>query len=385
MQDCQKDDDAFCSGLQHKVARSVDEPSTIIEDEIKATNEKFKAVVADCTNLMAKLTDTASKNKRYNELKGQLSKWLPSMEVRVEKVSGDVALGADPSKQLEEIKSVTSDVIAEGKLVEDLSIIGSDLIRILEELDCHDTPKAREIQATVEDFQARYDQIQEDVVDKQHRLNDAMVQSKDARHNLDVLLAWVRDTEDTFMNMQLVSLDRDCLSEQIQGHRVLASDIDNHKAQIDSIIEQCQDQGEDEKINDLLDRYDALISNAQDRGNELDDVVQKLGTLYGNVNQLESWLANAVQSLKRESSDFDHESLKNKIENLYKQKQGKQQELDNIKKIGRGLISDPTTGDKNRLRETLADVQSKWHDLTELLVQMISFAVSNVRISLINS
>ena len=41
-------------------------------------------------------------------------------------------------------------------------------------------------------------------------------------------------------------------------------------------------------------------------------------------------------------------------------------------------MADPNTGDKNRLRETLVDVQSKWHDLTELLVQMISFAVSKL-------
>ena len=39
------------------------------------------------------------------------------------------------------------------------------------------------------------------------------------------------------------------------------------------------------------------------------------------------------------------------------------------------MLQDPSTGDKNGLRETLADVQSKWHELTELLVQMISFAV----------
>ena len=69
-------------------------------------------------------------------------------------------------------------------------------------------------------------------------------------------------------------------------------------------------------------------------------------------------------------------SPQDKIEGLYRQKKGKQPDLDSIKVIGRELINDPATGDKNRLRETLADVQAKWHDLTELLVQMISFAVS---------
>ena len=145
---------------------------------------------------------------------------------------------------------------------------------------------------------------------------------------------------------------------------------------MDAIVDQCQGEDEEEKVNNLLDRFDSLISHMQDRESELEEVVQKLGTLHGNVNQLESWLANAVHSLKRESADFDHDSLKNKIENLYRQKTAKQTDLNKIKQIGRALINDPNTGDKNRLRETLADTQAKWHDLTELLVQMISFAVS---------
>ena len=209
----------------------MEEPPSVIEQELQATDDKFKAVLADCTTLMAKLTDTASKNKRYNELKRQLSKWLPETEARVEKCSADVVPGADPTRQMEEMKAVTGDVIAQGKLVDDLANIGADLVQILEELDCKDTPKAREIQGTVDSYQKRYDQIQEQVVEKQHKLNDAVVHSKDAVHNLDSLLKWTTETENLFKNMTPVSLDRDVLNEQIQAHRVLTSDIESHKSQ----------------------------------------------------------------------------------------------------------------------------------------------------------
>ncbi len=354
-----------------------EEELSIVEQELQAANDKFKGVLQDCTSLMAKLTDTASKNKQYNQLKSQLGKTLPDIEDKVNQCSVDLGPGKDAESQLSELNGVTADVVTQGKLVEDLSRVGHELIGILEELDCKDTPKAREIQATVDEIQNRYDQVQESVVDKQHTLNAAMVKSKDADHNLTSLLTWVKDTEAVLDNSQPVSLDREVLNEQIQAHRVLASEIENHRAQVDSTIEQCQNKpGAQESVNELLDRFDALLNHSQERGNDLDDVVQKLGSLHGNVNQLESWLTNAVNSLKRESSGFDAVSLRNKIENLYKQKQGKQEVLDSIKKIGKELIDDPNTGDKNKLRETLADTQGKWHDLTELLVQMISFAVS---------
>jgi hypothetical protein len=325
---------------------------------------------------MTKLTETASKNKQYNQLKAELTKSLPEVGQRVEGCDTEVTPGVDPSGQLEQLKSVTADVITQGKMVEDMSKIGHELIAILEELDCKDTPKAKEIQNTVDQIQTVFDQLQETTVDKQHKLNNAISQSHDALHNLDILMDWVCDTESLFENIRPVSLDRVSLNEQIQAHRVITSDIDNHREQVDSIVEQCKGQpGSDDKINNLLDRFDGLIGRVHSRGNELEDVVQKLGTLHGNVNQLESWLASAVNSMKRESSDFEPSSLKNKIENLYRQKQTKQADLNKIKKIGRELIADPHTGEKNRLRETLADIQGKWHDLTELLVQMISFTV----------
>ena len=52
---------------------------------------------------------------------------------------------------------------------------------------------------------------------------------------------------------------------------------------------------------------------------------------------------------------------------------------------GKELLEDANTGDKTRLRGTLADTQARWHDFTELLVQMISFSVSPCVISDVNS
>lgn len=70
---------------------------------------------------------------------------------------------------------------------------------------------------------------------------------------------------------------------------------------------------------------------------------------------------------------------------MYGEKRARQDSLDALRATGRDLVDAPNTGDKNALRETLADVQGRWHDLTELLVQIISFAVSNHRSSVLES
>jgi len=91
---------------------------------------------------------------------------------------------------------------------------------------------------------------------------------------------------------------------------------------------------------------------------------------------MDSWLGSTLNSLKHErSADRDVDSLKSRVEGLYRQKQGREADMDRLKVLGRELIDDPTTGDKHRLRETLANVQDKWNELTERLVQMISYTV----------
>ncbi len=43
-----------------------------------------------------------------------------------------------------------------------------------------------------------------------------------------------------FDNLRPVSLDKDALSEQMQAHKVLVSDISDHKAQIQRVAEKCR-------------------------------------------------------------------------------------------------------------------------------------------------
>ena len=60
--------------------------------------------MGECETLMAKLTNTAAKNKQYNELRGRLAKWLPEVEKRVGVCKMDLTPGVDPQDQFEELK-----------------------------------------------------------------------------------------------------------------------------------------------------------------------------------------------------------------------------------------------------------------------------------------
>ena len=52
--------------------------------------------------------------------------------------------------------------------------------------------------------------------------------------------------------MRPVSLDKDSLNEQIQAHRVLVSDIQDHKARVQGVAQKCRGApGAQEMVNNL--------------------------------------------------------------------------------------------------------------------------------------
>ena len=99
------------------------------------------------------------------------------------------------------------------------------------------------------------------------------VASQGAQEQMESLLRWLDDSEDLFANLRPVSVDRQQLSEQAQAHRVVNADIDNQRAQVDAMCEAAESKPQlREHVEDMLDRYDNLVTQAQRRGDEIEEV-----------------------------------------------------------------------------------------------------------------
>jgi len=75
---------------------------------------------------------------------------------------------------------------------------------------------------------------------------------------------------------------------------------------------------------------------------------------------------------------LNHQLICHGVEGLYRQKQSREADLERVKTTAREIIHDPVTSDKHRVRETLSELQEKWQDLSDRLVQMISYTVSYI-------
>ena len=61
-----------------------------------------------------------------------------------------------PASKLADARALEAEAAGMREAMESLRSYGEELVAILAELDCRDTPRAREIQATLDDVRARY-------------------------------------------------------------------------------------------------------------------------------------------------------------------------------------------------------------------------------------
>ena len=92
---------------------------------------------------METLSETVETKRRYSELLRRLGESLPCLADQVDGLADRMLPGLCPRDQLDWLDVLAGDVTARGDDVEQLSAAGDQLVAILTELDCRDTPKVR--------------------------------------------------------------------------------------------------------------------------------------------------------------------------------------------------------------------------------------------------
>jgi len=335
---------------------------------------------------MAHLSETAAKNQRYNILLSELLESIPALELQAVRLCGDdgrARCEGNLTELVADLDELSTEANEQGNLIIELQSCGEDLIEFLNRFDCQDTPKVHEMQRSIRSLSDRYDLVQDSIGVKQQEVETMLTDMSTAQDQVEKVFVWITIMEKNFENSKLVSLDRDTLDEQVREHRGVEAEIEEKAGWIQTVVDEytsfSNNNNNNSRLKELLDRYEGVLLRSQVRSRHLAGTIERLVALQANIQHVDAWLTTAVASLRTlsgGSAGRDRDVLRSSLENIYRRKTQQQLELDALERTGKELISDPLTGDKIRLRETLADVRDKWRNLTDLIVQMLSTTVS---------
>jgi len=318
---------------------------------------------------METLSETAETKRRYLELLSRLAESLPCLADQVDGLADRMLPGLCPRDQLDWLDVLAGDVAARGVEVDQLAAAGDQLVAILTELDCRDTPKVREIQADVDRVRRQRDDISAAVQRKRVALEAALSRLMDAHAGLAAALSWLDDAEARASTLLGggVSLQATRLAEQIAEHRAFAADVTAYAPNVGTVAERCASVWVEGRVSELQDRHRALVQCLDEHDARLDDIRRRLAGLLDGVAALDRWIAGTVGAVGR------HAVLD--LEELCVARQTKRRELDSLTASGRELTADSMTTDKHCLRDAVSDLRARWRDLMQLLTCTVSSAV----------
>lgn len=110
---------------------------------------------------------------------------------------------------------------------------------------------------------------------------------------------------------------------------------------------------------------------------EIEDVACSVSELENNIGQMDSWLTDTISSLKTGQKGVNQKAVKAKIDALYNDKREKEYDMEKLRQSAKEIMDDERVCDQFAMKESLGEVEVKWHELTEHLVQQVSLEVSS--------
>ncbi|XP_067685972.1 microtubule-actin cross-linking factor 1, isoforms 6/7-like isoform X1 [Haliotis asinina] len=372
-QDFDREVDAYRKRLQILPTINEEAENGILDDEIESIEAKYKDISRDCAKHMDRLASLMKNKKSFDDLNDRLTAVYPALQEKLMQIE-DNDFGKNPAKDakdLGDLKAIKADLIGQERKLKDLSAAGERLAAGL--ADAGLKTEAKGVLDTVDGQRENHAALLECVQDKEHQLDSAVAQQQNVMSRLDGVVDLIADAERVLNTRQPISLNKDKLAQQLQDQRLLNADLSSNKGLIDRLSKEAHDvSGADEKLSDLTDRIEDLERKANMRTQELEDVSSGINDFENKMSDIDYWLDESIMSLKNKPKGATQKAIKAKVDALYKEKQEREEEMEGLRDACRRLMDDDRVTDEYAMKECLGAVETKWHDLTELLVQQVS-------------
>ncbi|KAI8481243.1 hypothetical protein Bbelb_410460 [Branchiostoma belcheri] len=192
------------------------------------------------------------------------------------------------------------------------------------------------LEADLEAMNDRWNSLASKVSERKAKLDQALLHSGKFQETLASLLEWLSDTEELVANQRPPSSEFKVIKAQLQEQKLLKRLVDDKKPTVDSLKQEAEqlssiaDPADRQKIQqqlaDLFQRWDALTTNAADRKQKLEDILEVAKEFKDAYDPLVEWFEATERKLssqqpiatdpaKMEEDTKEHQALADEVAN----------------------------------------------------------------------
>ncbi|OWK13388.1 hypothetical protein Celaphus_00014184 [Cervus elaphus hippelaphus] len=205
-------------------------------------------------------------------------------------------------QQIEELKQFKSEAYQQQIEMERLNHQAELLLKkVTEDSDKHS------VQDPLMELKLIWDSLEERIINRQHKLEGALLALGQFQHALDELLAWLTHTEGLLGEQKPVGADPKAIEIELAKHHVLQNDVLAHQSTVEAVNKAGNDliessAGEEasslqNKLEVLNQRWQNVLEKTEQRKQQLDAALRQAKGFHGEIEDLQQWLTDTERHL----------------------------------------------------------------------------------------
>ncbi|XP_054053077.1 dystonin isoform X21 [Rissa tridactyla] len=322
-------------GVDPSVVKQQQEDAEAVKEEIDGLQEELETVLSLGSELRAACgePDKPIVNKSIDELnsawdalnktwKERVDKLVEAMQAAVQYQDGlqaifdwvDIAgsklasmspVGTDletVKQQTEELKQFKTEAYQQQIEMERLNHQAELLLKkVTEESDKH------AVQDPLSELKLLWDSLEEKIINRQHKLEGALLALGQFQHALDELLTWLTHTEDLLNEQKPVGGDPKAIEIELAKHHVLQNDVLAHQSTVEAVKKAGNDLIESSAVEEasnlrsklklLNQRWKNVLEKTEQRKQQLDSALIQAQGFHSEVEDMQQWLTDTERQL----------------------------------------------------------------------------------------
>ncbi|XP_078016694.1 dystonin isoform X10 [Epinephelus lanceolatus] len=233
------------------------------------------------------------------------------------------------------------------------------------------------IQEPMSELKMLWDNLDEKIISRQHKLEGGLLALGQFQHALDELLAWMSHTEELLNDQRKTGGDPKAIEIELAKHHVLQNDVLAHKATVETVNKAGNDlvestageeaSGLQSKLENLNQRWKAILEKTEQRKQQLESSLLQAQGFHGEIEDMQQWLKDTERQLLASKAvgglpDTAREQLNAHLElcSAFEVKEELYQELMNK---GHQLLALTPEGPDSNTEQDLANLKDKWESV----------------------
>lgn len=345
----------------------------LIKNLLVSVQHRWERVVAKAAERTRSLDHGYKEAREFHEAWHGLLSWLHETEDNLDKLGQEASASNDAAKikkHLDKLKETQRNLSSRQGQFDTTMRNGKSLI--------DRAPKSDEqiLTKMLSELKETWTRVCTKSVDRQRKLEEALLLSGQFSEALQALLEWLRKSKARLSEEGPVHGDLETVTQLVDQHKNLESDLQKRAGQMQSVLKTGRDlerSGDTKDISKTLNELQRLWTDVTDlserRGRRLVEALREAERLHKQVHMLLEWLSEAEQKLRFAASMPDDEIQARELLEMHsrflRELRDKEIDKDNTLRLANSILDKAHPDAIPIIKNWITIIQSRWDEVSQ--------------------